>query len=110
MTNKLKIRLIILASIQRALLGNITSNLRAVYVLCEDESDLHLIFYYDKPLSEDEEELTSIVDTEFMCDFPSPTYKTSYTIHVLPYPNRIPDHGICTFLRYEPKPDSVAMD
>ncbi len=92
----------IFCSVQKALLGNVTPNLRAVYVLVED-GICGIIFYYDHPLSEDEEELASLADTEFIADFPSPEYKTSCTIEVIPYPTPIPKHGYCVYERYEKK-------
>lgn len=90
----------VFCSLQRALLGNVTPNLRAVYIRLENET-YGLVFFYDKKLSEDEEELTSLVDTEFIADFPSPDYKTSCTIEVLPYPIQIPKQGYCVYERYE---------
>lgn len=85
-------------SIQRALLGNVTPNLRAVYVFIEGEN-YGIIFYYDKPLSEEEEELASLTDTEFISDFPD--YETSSSIEVIPYPKPIPQRGFCVYERYE---------
>lgn len=89
----------ILCSILRALRGNVTPNLRAVYVLLDDD-EYHLVFYYDKGMTEDEEELASLADTEFIADFPE--NKTNCTVKVLEYPNKIPKDGICVFLRWEP--------
>ncbi|MDP1881209.1 MAG: hypothetical protein Q8K60_09755 [Parachlamydiaceae bacterium] len=91
----------VLLSVQRALLGNITSNLRAVYVLIENETTFKLIFYYDHELTDEEEELASLTDTEFLSDFPSPNYNTSYEIYVLGYPKDIPKTGICVYKRFE---------
>lgn len=82
-----KSRLYILCSIQRALLGYITPNLRAVYVEIESQNSCQLVFYYDKVLSEEEEELASLVDTEFISDFPS-DYETDCTIKVVSYPKK----------------------
>lgn len=90
----------LLCSIQRALIGNITPNLRAVYASITDNT-YGIIFYYDQPLSEDEEELASLTDTEFISDFPSPDYKTSYIVEVIPYPKPIPKKGFCVYERYE---------
>ena len=91
----------IIGSIQRALLGKITPNLRAVYVLIGEDNALDLIFYYENNLSEIEEELSSLADTEFIADFPSPYYKTSCDIQVLPLSEKIPKKGRCIYKRYE---------
>lgn len=91
----------VFCSIQRALLGHVTANLRAVYVIVDEESQSYnLFFYYDKPLSEDEAELASLADTEFIADFP---LQTTCTVEVLPYPQRIINKGWCVYERYEPK-------
>ena len=94
----------VLCSIQRALIGNVTPNLRAVYIHIENET-YGLVFFYDKALSEEEEELSSLADTEFIADFPS-SDKTSCTIEVLPYPKPIPKQGRCVYMRYEKSADA----
>lgn len=91
----------ILAYVQRGMLGYVTPNLRALYVLVENDTTFELIFYYDKPLSEDEEELASLIDTEVISAFPSPFYRTDYSVEVLPYPNKITEDGYCVYRRYE---------
>lgn len=89
-----------LCSIQRALLGKVTPNLRAVCLVLSDEKK-HLFFYYNTPPSEEEEELASLADTEFISDFPSPDYQTDCTISVIPYPKKMPENGYYVYLRYE---------
>lgn len=90
----------ILLSIQRALIGHVTHNLRSVCI--ENISDvITLVFYYDQSPSEEEVELASLVDTEFISDFPTPEYKTDSKVLTLPYPEPIPDNGECVYLRYE---------
>jgi hypothetical protein len=91
----------VLCSIQGCLLGRVTPNLRAVYVLIEKENEYKLIFYYHEELSEEEEELASLVDTEFIADFPLPNYKTQCSIHILPYPKKINQSRFCVYKRYE---------
>lgn len=88
------------SSIQVALLGHITSNLRAVSVESR-ENELKTLFYYDNPPSEDERELANLVDTEFISDFPAST-KTNFEIIHLPHTQRIPNQGLLVYLRYEP--------
>jgi hypothetical protein len=60
-----------------------------------------LSFYYDKPLSEEEEELVGLADTEFIADFPSPDYTTDSHIIITPYPKEIQQEGYCVYFRYE---------
>lgn len=91
---------LILLSIQHALLGKVTPNLRAVFVTIENEI-IHYFFYYNSALSEEEEELASLADTEIIADFPLPEYKTDCTVIVLPYPNEIVQRGSCAYMRYE---------
>ncbi len=87
-------------SVQRALLGHVTPNLRVVSIKYVDNC-IQLIFYYDHTPSEEEQELADFTDTEFIADFPSPDYKTDFQIITLPYPNKIPKDGICVYERYE---------
>lgn len=91
----------VLGSIQRALLGAVTPNLRAVDIVIENEQRFDVIFYYDKEISEDEEELSSLVETEFISDFSEPDYQTNRILRVLQYPNKIPQNGFLVYKRYE---------
>ncbi len=87
------------SSIQVALLGHITPNLRGISIEYK-ESNLKTLFYYDNPPSEDEKELANLVDTEFISDFPN-LVKTDFEIIHLPQPQRIPNQGMLVYLRYE---------
>jgi len=91
----------IFCSVQRALLQNITPNLRAVSVLVISERSFETTFYYDKQPSEDEEELASLTDTYIICDFSSPYYKTEFNVEVISYPNAIPQATFFVYHRYE---------
>ncbi|ADI39213.1 hypothetical protein wcw_1874 [Waddlia chondrophila WSU 86-1044] len=51
----------------------------------------------------DEQELASLADTEFISDFPDDD--TEFEIRAISYPQKIPQKGICVYLRYEPSPD-----
>ena len=93
----------VLGSVQRALLGNVTPNLRAVDVLIKDEKNLELIFYYDKEMSKNEEELPSLTETEVASDFPEPDYHVTGVVKVLSYPARVPQDGFLAYLRHEEK-------
>lgn len=87
--------------LQVALLGFVTPNLRAVIFYCH-ENDICLIFYYDQSPSENELELASLADTEFISNLSSCKHKTEYKIITLPYPKPIPKDGTLVYLRYEP--------
>lgn len=91
----------VLCSIQGCLRGNVTPNLRAVYVRIIQEYEFELTFYYDLKPSEEEEELASLADTEFISDFPPPECTTHCSVKVLPYPERIKQDGYCVYERYE---------
>lgn len=94
----------LLISAQRALLDKVTTNLRSVCLITNNQC-IELCFYYDQIPSEEEEELASLADTEFIADFPSPEYKTSFCQKIVPFPEKIPDVGFCIYHRYELSPD-----
>lgn len=96
-----KLILNILCSVQRALLEHITSNLRAVDVIIHNTQFFEIVFYYNNEISEDEEELSSLTETEFMSDFPPPDYEIKRTMTILAYPNKIPKNGFFVYKRYE---------
>lgn len=91
----------ILCYVQRGMLGYVTPNLRALYVVVENDTTIELVLYYDNPPSEEEEELASLIDTYVSADLPPPVYDSSYTVKVFPYPKKIPDIGYCVYKRYE---------
>lgn len=55
--------------IQRALLERVTPNLRMVTAE-GDEKEIHLIFYYDGEISEEENEMAEDASTEIIAGFP----------------------------------------
>lgn len=97
----------IFCTIQRGMLGNVTPNLRALYVVFENPKSFELIFYFDKPPSVDEEEFASLVDTDVLSDFPSPYFKTGFSTLVFPSPNKILSEGYCVYRRYEKNYNSL---
>jgi hypothetical protein len=88
-------------SLQRALIGYVTPNLRAVSVEFEEERKYKLNFFYDKQPSEEEEELASLAETEFIADHPAPDYIKDCKIYTVNYPKPIRDRGDCVYKRYE---------
>lgn len=95
----------VLYSAQRALLGFVTPNLRAVCVNMPNSEGYDLIFYYNDPPTEDEEEFASLVDTEMLADFPD--CDTNFSVQVWESPKAIPNTGICIYQRYEEVAPSV---
>ena len=61
-------RVTLLLSIQGALLGSVTPNLRMVTAEGDDE-EIRLIFYYDGEISEDDYEMADIAATEIISNF-----------------------------------------
>ncbi len=91
----------IFCSVQRALLEKVTPKLRAVYVVIKNDNSFETVFYYNEILSEEEEELVSLADTEIIADFPSPEYETACSIKIVSYPKKIVQEGRCLYKRYE---------
>lgn len=88
-------------SIQRALLGNITYNIRAIIAEL-GEDDIQLFFYYDGEIQEDDEENASEIGTEVIADFDD-GYNIDVNVRRLDYPKPIHhSDGICVYLRKEP--------
>ena len=85
-------------TLQVALLGSITPNLRAINANLR-ENNIELYFYYENPPSEEEEELSEIVVTEIYSDF----IDISITINrvVLCLSEKIPELGLRIFHRKE---------
>lgn len=93
-----------------SLFEKVTPNLRRV-IVTTDSGVFSLNFYYDKPLSEEEEELVSLAYTEFVSDVLISDFTTDCRVFVIPYPSRICDNigdlGVCVYARYEPPYDQV---
>ncbi len=87
-------------SIQRALLGNITPNVRCVIAMLNNKN-IQLFFYYDGEFTEYNKEIASEVETEVIADF-----EGDFTINThmerLDYPQPIKiGNGYCVYLRKE---------
>lgn len=100
MENKLELINYFKLSIQRALLGNITSNMRAIVAEIKDH-DIQLFFYFDGEIEEDDEETASRTGAEVVADFDD-SFDLDVNVRRLDYPEPI-EHatGICIFLRKE---------
>lgn len=88
-------------SASRALLGNVSANLRAVTVDCTDEF-YQVSFFYDGEISEEEHEFLEHTMDQIIGDFwtnKEPKFK--YFINRLDYPKAIPEQGVFVYQRYE---------
>lgn len=87
-------------ALQVALLGSVTSNLRAVSATLK-ENDFLINFYYDKDPDDQEIDLSEIVSTEVISAFVQATAEVVRT--VIPAPEKIPliENGIWVYFRYE---------
>ncbi|WP_368540820.1 hypothetical protein [Enterobacter soli] len=87
-------------SLQRALLGNVTPNIRAVIAELTGKS-ISILFYFEGEVDDDDEELASVIETEIIADFDDDF--TVYTaVQRLDYPQRIKNtNGLLAYLRKE---------
>ncbi|CDZ81571.1 hypothetical protein BN1013_02107 [Candidatus Rubidus massiliensis] len=85
-------------SLQIALLGAVTPNLRAVIANHKDYN-VELYFYYETSPSDDEVDLSDIVETEVYSYFKKVFVKT-YRI-VSPVTEKIPSFGLWVYRRSE---------
>lgn len=88
-------------SIQRALLGEITPNIRSVIVNIVEKNKIKLFFFMDGEVTEDTEEEISCIETEVIADF-----EQSYTIETIikriDFPIKINmSEGFCVFSKKE---------
>lgn len=87
--NEKKIRIRVLLSLQRALVGSVTKNMLAVYVSWT-ETDVHVRFFFENAVSPFESELVSIIETEMTADIPThkinSSMESSCNIDELPKP------------------------
>ncbi|MDE3046173.1 MAG: hypothetical protein KGJ02_05975 [Verrucomicrobiota bacterium] len=85
-------------SMNRALWGEVAPALRAAKVSWDEET-VHLYFYYDGEISEEDHESAECVATEFIAEYPE--YKLEVHILRLDYPNSIPEEGKLVYYRRE---------
>jgi hypothetical protein len=93
----------ILLSLQYALCGEISKNMRAVFVDWIDEK-LFLYFIFDGEISEDDIEEASCIETEFFCALTRPCVGTRLSTECIRIdaPKPIPDFGKeCVYKRKE---------
>lgn len=92
-----------LLSAQRALLGSVTSNLRAVTIAINNNKKIvKVCFFYDGEISEEDFDTANTAITEIISDFP-PEYELEEHIERIDYPNPISINGRIAFRRKEKK-------
>ena len=86
-------------SIQRALLGEVLPELRAVVFSIEAKT-VDVRFYFDGIVSEGAEESASCVETEILADYDP---EDTVTIHCIrsDYPTQVDDNGVWVYRRKE---------
>lgn len=88
-------------SAQRALLGNVTPNMRSTFVSI-DNKNIQLFFYYDGVFTELDKETASYVETEIIADFDDDFTIESHVERLdFPEPIKIINNGWCIYLRKE---------
>ncbi len=93
----------ILLSLQFALLGEISPNVRAIFVDW-NSSTITLYFIFDGELSEEDKENASCIETEFSCCLPIEEEQIRYTTNCIRIdaPKPIPQFGReCVYKRKE---------
>lgn len=86
-------------SIQRALLGNVSANLRAV-VFSFVGININIKFYFDGFISEEDIESVSLAEAEVIADY-SPEDTVSIDCIRLDFPSVINDGGVWVYQRRE---------
>lgn len=90
-----------LISAQSALLGIVTSNLRAVTIKVDNDNKfVKVCFFYEGDISDEEFDNFSCAITEIISDFP-PNYQLEEHVERLDMPQKIPIDGRLVYLRKE---------
>ncbi|HEU5218533.1 MAG TPA: hypothetical protein VFU23_07730 [Gemmatimonadales bacterium] len=90
----------VLAAIQKALLGEVTPNLRAVTVTYDDES-IHFEAYFDGAIGQDERKSMSQVEAGLREQFPQ-AHRITHQVMRMDAPSAIPKDRIWVYYRKEP--------
>lgn len=98
-----KLRIEVAMSLMRALWGEITPDIRAVFVRAVGEHGFSIEFYMDGDKGEQFLEAASCIEGEVMGDFPS-KLDISHKVIRLDAPAKVPvdENGILIYLRKEP--------
>ena len=76
-----------LLSLMRALWGEVSPALRAASIKLDNQT-VHVFFFYDGEISDEDQESAECVATEVIASFPN--YKLEVDIRRLDYPNPLP--------------------
>ena len=95
-----EIQISLLLSAQRALLGEITPNIRHIWIGLIDKT-IQFIVIFDGEISEDDEDNMSCVGTEIVSDFYDLFINEQFLS--IPYPEHyvIPENHFCVYARKE---------
>jgi len=102
----------LLLSAQRALLGEIMPELRAVSVNYNNQNKILVVnFYYDCTITDAIYDLSSCIITEISADF-SPDQLSSIDENILEwrYPQKIPENGVFVYFREEADLQKLKME
>lgn len=95
------LRMAILLSAQRALLGEIDANLRSVQIDWDEEKGIiYLFFYFDREITPENTNSASCVAGEVAGDFHNDVSVKEQSIR-LDSPTKYPDHKLIAFTRKE---------
>lgn len=101
--NKIKysLKMAIRLSLQRALIGEISSNLRMVaFEVNEDEKNIYIFFYFNGKISDDDFDSTNCISGEVSGDFDPETKIIEKSIRI-DFPNDLPPHDYIVYKRKE---------
>lgn len=104
MTSTLNRRCEVLLTLQNALLGEVSTHLRAV-TTAYDETNIHFDCYFDGEASFDVRESMSVVATNLIAAFPQ-DHEVSYCVHRLDFPALIPKNSVVAYRRKESAPEN----
>lgn len=100
MTTNTPLRTRVLLSVQRALLGEISRSVRYIGVAF-DEKEIKLRWVFDGPISDEDTESASCVETEIIADMPDHHVVTETIQHDAPKPLAEVRLGDSVFTRHE---------
>jgi len=89
----------VLRSLQVALLGAVTPNLRRVCVTWDD-THVHFNCYFDGAISDEDRATMAVVDTEVYADFPG-SHEVTHDVLRLDFPQRLPTDKAAVYQRKE---------
>jgi len=90
----------VLLSLQKALLGEVTPNLRAVTVR-HDDASMHFEAFFDGPIGAEEREGMLLVETEVLAELHS-RFRVTHALVRLDAPAPIPKDRAWVYFRKEP--------